>query len=197
MNVRELVITSEESSYGVKYKLIPDSKTLGMKFKKDASKIRAALANVGADAIKEFVNTGKIDIAGFTLSNDELQVVRTFDSSNSDYHAHFTNEVLVILDTALDEGLLQEGLAREFINRVQRLRKKAGLQPIDDIAYYCTLTEDKDEKLSKMLVEQKDLLTKYLKQDILQSSFSKNKDFVIEEEQEINGSKFLLAFTKQ
>jgi hypothetical protein len=40
-------------------------------------------------------------------------------------------EVLVVLDLRADEELLAAGLAREVVNRVQRLRKKAGLQPRD------------------------------------------------------------------
>ena len=40
-------------------------------------------------------------------------------------------EVLVVLDLREEEGLLQAGLAREVVNRVQRLRKKAGLQAGD------------------------------------------------------------------
>jgi isoleucyl-tRNA synthetase len=196
MNVRSLIVTADESSYGVNYKLVPDAKALGVKFKKDASKIRAALGAVSADQIKSFVASGKISLSGFELTTAELQVVRTFDESNSNYHAHFTNEVLVILDTALDSDLIQEGLAREFVNRVQRLRKKAELQPTDDVLYFCKLTEDKDEQLKKMLAEQKELLDKYLKQDVLESVTSELKGLIIEEEQNINGSKFLLALAK-
>jgi isoleucyl-tRNA synthetase len=39
----------------------------------------------------------------------------------------------VALDTALTENLLQEGLAREIINKVQNLRKKSGLEVSDRI----------------------------------------------------------------
>jgi isoleucyl-tRNA synthetase len=98
------------------------------------------------------------------------------------------------LDTTLDNDLLQEGLAREFINRVQRLRKKAELQPTDDVFYYCTLTADSEGLLKNMLVDQKELLTKYLKQDVLQTE--RSGTLIIEEEQTINGFKFMLALTK-
>jgi isoleucyl-tRNA synthetase len=197
MNVRSLVVTSNESAYGVNYKLVPDAKALGMKFKKDASKIRGALGQVNADEIKKFVASDKIQVAGFELTTNELQVVRTFDESKSSYHAHFTNEVLVILDTTLDNDLLQEGLAREFINRIQRLRKKAELQPTDDVLYYCSLTEDKEGQLKNMLIDQKELLTKYLKQQVIQTARNESETLIIEEEQTINGFKFLLALAKQ
>lgn len=34
----------------------------------------------------------------------------------------------------------QEGLAREIVNRVQKLRKKAMLTPSDDIIVYCDVS---------------------------------------------------------
>jgi len=42
--------------------------------------------------------------------------------------------LVVVLDTRLDDALVQEGLARELVNRVQRLRKDAGLAVGDRIA---------------------------------------------------------------
>ena len=46
------------------------------------------------------------------------------ESTVSTYEASFDKEVIVLLDSTLDTALIQEGLAREIINRVQRLRKK-------------------------------------------------------------------------
>jgi hypothetical protein len=40
-------------------------------------------------------------------------------------------EVLVVMDLRPDDELVAAGLAREVVNRVQKLRKKAGLQPTD------------------------------------------------------------------
>lgn len=53
-------------------------------------------------------------------------------------------QVLVLLDITPDEELLKEGLAREFVNRVQKLRKKAHLVPTDQvlIKVYIILSEN-------------------------------------------------------
>ncbi|KAI8896317.1 tRNA synthetases class I-domain-containing protein [Globomyces pollinis-pini] len=197
MNVRTVTVTSEEEKYGVNYKLVGDVRALGLKYKKEASKIRNALPNVEKADIQKFLASGKITIAGFDLTTDELSVARTFDQSHPNYHSLGTNEVLVILDVALDQGLIEEGWAREVINRVQRLRKKAGLQPTDDVIYYAKLTEDPEKALANVLTTQAELLNRYLKQDIITSS-TKNTgaELIIEEEQEVNGSKFLLSLVK-
>lgn len=195
LNVRSVVVTAEEDKYGVNYKLVPDAKALGMKFKKEASKIRGALSTVTKADIKEFVKTGSITIAGFSLTSEELQVARTFDNTNKNYHAHFTNEVLVILDTELDQSLVDEGLAREIMNRVQRLRKKAGLEATDDIIYHYQITEDPEDNLKKAFKSQKEFLSKSLKQDFADLKGDASK-LIITEEQEVNGSKFILDFFK-
>lgn len=124
MNIKTLTITSEEKKYGVKYKLIPEWKTLGATFKKDVSKIRSSLPSVSEEEIQKFITSKELDISGLRLTDEHLQVTRYFDDEHPNYQAHFTNEVLVILDTALDQELIQEGLARELVNRIQRLRKK-------------------------------------------------------------------------
>ena len=191
LNIRTLTVTAEEDKYGVRYKLMPEWKVLGQAFKKDAGKIRAELNNVDDAAIKKFIASKTIKVAGFDLTEEHLQVTRYFDDAHSSYQAHFTSEVLVILDTALDEGLVKEGIAREVVNRIQRLRKKSNLQPIDDIHYYVKVTQDPKDELKSVLKELKEVLDKYLKQDIHLVTEDKEGDtLIIREEQEVNMSLF-------
>lgn len=55
----------------------------------------------------------------------------TIAAAAEDMDAAGDGEVLVVMDLRSDEGLVAAGLAREVVNRVQRLRKKAGLQATD------------------------------------------------------------------
>jgi isoleucyl-tRNA synthetase len=192
LNVRNVIITSEEDQYGVNYKLLPDAKALGVKFKRDASKIRNALNSVSKKDIKQFTLSGTIEIAGFTLTTEELQVTRTFDSQNPNYAAHFTNEVLVILDIEKDQNLFDEGLAREVMNRIQRLRKKAGLQQTDDILYHYELKEDESGQLKDAFSTQREFLVRNLKQSFIPEKKA-SESLIMAEEQEVLGSKFNLS----
>eukprot|EP00842_Homolaphlyctis_polyrhiza_P004060 jgi/Hompol1/4655/HPOL_001518-RA len=186
MNVHKVTVTSEEAENGVLYKLTADPKALGTKFKKDATKIRNALPNVSTAEILGFIDSGVLHVEGFELTTEEIQVTRYMDESRKGFHANFTNDVLVILDTTLDSNLIQEGLARELVNRVQRLRKKAGLQPVDEVLYYYELLVDPDEQLAKMIPARQETLLKYLKQDVEQVSRKKQDAVVLfEEEQEV------------
>ncbi|KAI9002349.1 tRNA synthetases class I-domain-containing protein [Gaertneriomyces semiglobifer] len=194
LNVRTLTTTNEESKYGVQYKLVPDWKVLGQKLKKDLSKVRAGLATVSQDDIRRYVNDGNLTVSGITLGAEDLQVVRFFADTSSTLHAQSSGNVLVIMDTALDESLIHEGLAREVINRVQRLRKKAGLVPTDEVLYFVDIKQDDGNVLEKVLQEQRSVLDKVLKQELLLSP--RSGDVIMEEEQEVGNFKFLLSLVK-
>ncbi|KAJ3051018.1 isoleucine--tRNA ligase [Rhizophlyctis rosea] len=195
LNIRTLTVTGEESKYGVKYKLLPDLKVLGTKLKKEAVKVKNALPSVSQDEIKAFVKDGKINVAGHELVEGELSVTRIFEEEGSAYHAHFTKDVLVLMDCGLDEGLVREGLAREVINRVQRLRKKATLLATDEVLYYYTFTTDPKDELKNVLESQKSVLDKALKQDLIEGKAPGG--VIIDEEQEVSNSKFSLVLARR
>ena len=48
------------------------------------------------------------------------------------------NGITVALDIQLNEELIEEGIARELINRIQNLRKDAGFEVTDKIILYLT-----------------------------------------------------------
>jgi len=57
--------------------------------------------------------------------------------------------VTVALDTRLDEELIAEGCAREFINRIQNMRKDAGFEVIDRITIAYTASSALQDRLEK------------------------------------------------
>ena len=69
-----------------------------------------------------------------------VQVLREFKlpegASSDDMDANGDGEVLAVLDLGTDESLVEAGLAREVVNRVQKLRKKAGLMATDVVEVY-------------------------------------------------------------
>ncbi|KAF2480103.1 tRNA synthetases class I-domain-containing protein [Neohortaea acidophila] len=135
LNVRDLVLTSDEKSYGVEYSIQADVKNLGMKFKKDAVKIKGALPKLSTAEIQSFLETGAITVEGHQLSAEDLRVNRGLKQSPATANLEVTveGEVMILLDAFAYPELAQEGLAREVLNRVQRLRKRAGLVPTDDM----------------------------------------------------------------
>ncbi|KAG8628711.1 hypothetical protein KVT40_002576 [Elsinoe batatas] len=135
LNVRDVVLTSDDAKYNVKYTVQADFKSLGQKYKKDAMGIKKALPALTDAEIKGFIATGSITVQGKVLGVEDLRVSREVVKSpeTKDLEAATEGETMVLLDCGVYEELQREGLARELVNRVQRLRKKVGLVPTDDV----------------------------------------------------------------
>ena len=69
------------------------------------------------------------------------------------------DKITVALDTRINQSLFNEGLAREFINRLQNLRKQSGFEVTDKIILYLT----PDKTLEKVFVNHLD----YIKNEVL------------------------------
>lgn len=193
LNIKTLVLTSDQATHGVKYTLQPEHKTLGQKYKKEYPKMRTKLANLTDSEIIDFVATGQLTLDGICLGSDEITISRYLDTKTATKEASFDRDVVVLLDCTLDDDLMCEGVCREIVNRVQRLRKKGKLEQTDVISYFYTIQQD-DSELSKAF-ERSDLLVKALKQDMINGA-SVNGKVIIEELQEVNGNTFLLSLIK-
>jgi isoleucyl-tRNA synthetase len=135
LNVQDLVLTSDEDQYNVQYTAVADWPVLGKKLKKDMGRVKKGLATLTSQDVKNYLLNGTIDIDGIKLDAGDLVVRRELKESEATSHfeTNTDNDVLILLDMKQYPGLAEEGLAREIINRVQRLRKKAGLVPTDDV----------------------------------------------------------------
>ncbi|KAK9448268.1 tRNA synthetases class I-domain-containing protein [Limtongia smithiae] len=198
LNVRDIVFTSDEAAYGVEYKCVADWPTLGKKLRKDIVKVKQALPALASDDVKTFLEAGKITVAGIDLVAGDLQVIRAL-GEDSVAHGQETNtdqDVLVVLDTTIYPSLKTEGLAREIINRVQRLRKKAGLQATDDVLVQYKMLED-GIGLADVFVEQEPFLTKALKRRLEPLADGAGAaDAIANEEQSVQEARFMLRLLK-
>ncbi|MCJ1313740.1 isoleucine--tRNA ligase [Agyrium rufum] len=147
LNVHELILSSDEAKYNVQYSVTADWPTLGKKLKKDGQKVKKALPNLTSDDVKRFVQGKTIVVDGIKLEEEDLIVRRDLkeDESSKSLETNTDNDVLIILDTEIYPDLAKEGLAREIINRVQQLRKKAKLVPTDDIKMEYHVIQDPEK----------------------------------------------------
>eukprot|EP00968_Pinguiococcus_pyrenoidosus_P024788 scaffold5067_cov245-Pinguiococcus_pyrenoidosus.AAC.6 len=83
---------------------------------------------------------GSIEVDGHAINAGELMVSLEFSGDAERYVASAGkgeySQLVVILDTEQDEALLAAGTARECVNRVQRMRKTAGLEPSDEVEIF-------------------------------------------------------------
>lgn len=201
LNVRDVVFSSDEIRSGVKYKVTADWPVLGRKLRKDINRVKNALPLVSSDDVKKYMETGVITVDGIELVKGDLIVARYVElppSEQATFSANTDNDVVIILDIQVHPELLGEGLARELINRVQKLRKKAGLQAIDDVDVFYQFSEEVESKdLKKAIEDFEDMIrraTKTSPRDI--SLKSGGTEVLIEEEQEIAEIQFMLSLVR-
>jgi isoleucyl-tRNA synthetase len=203
LNIRDLVLSSDEEKYKVQYSATADFSVLGKKLKKDAVKVKKALPNLSSQEIKDFLKNGEISVEGIKLEAEDLMVKRGLatDVANKDQEFNTDNDVLIILDVASYPELEQEGLAREVIRRVQDLRKKAGLVPTDDVGMeYRVLSDPEGLGLEEAFEKQGALFEKALRRNVDKhvvtelegKAEGKGEGVIVEEEQELHKATFML-----
>jgi len=133
VNVKELEYLTDDADILVK-KIKPNFKTLGPKYGKMMKQIAAAINKFGVDEIKELESN-----SSYTLHIDDteliigLEDVEILTQDIPGWAVSSMGNLTVALDITITEELRKEGLAREFINRIQNLRKDKQYEVTDKI----------------------------------------------------------------
>jgi isoleucyl-tRNA synthetase len=200
LNVRDLVLSADEDKYNVQYSVTADWPVLGKKLKKDMARVKKALPSLTSDQVKQYVKDGKITVDGIQLDEGDLVVRRGIkeDEASKNLETNTDRDVLTILDAELHPELAQEGLAREVINRVQRLRKTAGLQPTDDIKMEYRVASDPDNVgLADVFQSQSAAFEKALRRPVeKQVEEGATDKLIVEEEFEVQQATLVLRLLK-
>ncbi len=129
MNVVEIDFVpgaEEHIRYGIK----PNFRRLGRKLGKNMPVLKKALAQAdGAALRKSLLDKGSVDVkvAGDTLSL-ELEDVEVVVKAREGYAAAGDQTSVVVLSTELTPELIEEGIYRELLNRIQTFRKELELE---------------------------------------------------------------------
>jgi len=151
VNVKELDFMSEDSNILIK-EIKANFKALGPKYGKQMKAIASSISNFNQVDINHLEKEGS-----YPLSIDGADVVITtedvFISSQDIPGLLVANNkgITVALDITMSDELLEEGIARELVNRIQNMRKDAGLEVTDRI----TLSISQNEKIESAIVSNK------------------------------------------
>ncbi len=130
INVKEIEFLGKDSDVLTK-QIKPNFKTLGPKFGKDMKLISSIVNRFSVDDIK------KIERDGNYIMNERITIdISDVEITSKDIPGCIVatnNGLTVALDITLSDGLREEGLAREFINRIQNLRKDSGFKVTDKV----------------------------------------------------------------
>ncbi|MDO3426155.1 isoleucine--tRNA ligase [Chryseobacterium sp. APV1] len=131
VNVKELqLINAEEASHLIIKQIKPNFKALGPKLGKDMKMVGGEITNFTAEQISTLEKEGKIDVQGYEITPEDVEI-STKDIPG--WTVTSDGKTTVALDLTLTDELKSEGIAREFINRVQNLRKEKDFDLTDRI----------------------------------------------------------------
>ena len=133
VNIKELEILEDDSTL-VHKSAKANFKTIGPKFGKNVKAVAERIKNLTATDISsiEKGETVSCEIDGESLSINR-EDVEILSEQISGWIVESEGGVTVAVDTQLTPELISEGLAREFVNRIQNMRKDAGFQVTDKI----------------------------------------------------------------
>ena len=190
LNVKKVTFTEDVSAY-TSYTFKPQLRTVGPKFGKYLGQIQKALAELdGNKAMAELKSTGALKLDSISdevvLYEEDLLITMT---QQEGYMTEGDNEVTVVLDTNLTPELLEEGMVRELISKIQTMRKEAGFEVMDKI----TVSYKADQKV-------KDIFAKYgeeIAKEVLAESVVADTVSGYQKEWNINGETVVLGVEKK
>lgn len=131
-NVRKIEYVTETGIFVKKVK--PDFKALGKKLGKNMKAAADAIAALNPEQVNAFEQNGFVDL---TLGAETVRVERSEVEILVDdlpgWEVAVEGNITVALDVTLSAELIEEGLARELVNRIQNIRKDSGFEVTDRI----------------------------------------------------------------
>ena len=129
LNIKEIVLVEDETEFSkISYK--PNFRALGPRFGKRMKEVTARIAQLTTEEMARLQAGEKIELAEGEIAVDDIEIQR---QEKEGMVVAIENNLGVGLDIQLDDDLIMECTAREFVNRVQNMRKEADLEVSDRI----------------------------------------------------------------
>lgn len=177
LNIKEVIFEENLNKY-MNFEVKPNFKEAGPIFGANIKLFQEYLSKISEEDLNN-LEVGDIEVNinnnVYTINKNMIDIRIT---SKEGYNAQMENNKFIILDTNLTQSLINEGVARELISKIQQMRKNNNYNVIDRISIYYDGNEEFDNVLSEF--------SDYIKKDTLAISISK-KD--IQEKIDLNDLK--------
>ncbi|KAL1492757.1 hypothetical protein ABEB36_010961 [Hypothenemus hampei] len=193
LNVRKISTTVDKTKYGITLRAEPDHKLLGLRLKQDFKAVTQNIKQLSDTNINEILKQGYAEICGHRIELNEIRLIFKSDLNTDKYEVNSDNDVLILMDITQDSSMQSEGVAREIINRIQKLRKKAHLVPTDQIAVFYK----SEGEISRVASEYKEFIESSVRADFkLHSEMKSTDQLIIEDTQVVKDCSLYIAITK-
>ncbi len=189
LNVKAVDFKEDVSAY-TDYQFKPQLRTVGPKYGKYLKQIQTTLAELdGNKAMAELKSSGQLVLSNISedivLTEEDLLITMT---QMEGFITEGDNYVTVVLDTKLTPELIEEGFVRELISKIQTMRKEAGFEVMDHIAFSYVA----DEKVVAIFEKYGESIMS----EVLAVEITADNLTGYEKEWNINGEKVSLAVKK-
>ena len=179
LNVKEVVFEKDLSQF-MNFSLKPNFKVAGPVLGSKVKAFGKALGELDSHETVEKLESG--EKLTLNLEGEDVEISKDYVmvniSSKEGFDVAMENNLFVILDTTLTKELKNEGYAREFISKVQQMRKNNGYEVLDNINIYY----DGSDEIEEAVKEYED----FIKSETLALTIARVKDDSFEK-QDLNG----------
>ncbi|WP_462267469.1 isoleucine--tRNA ligase [Mucilaginibacter sp.] len=185
-NIKAIEYISDTAGF-VKKKVKANFKALGAKVGKDMKAVAQAITELSQESIAQLENEGQLTLqaTGHSILATDVEIIA---EDVPGWQVTNLGKLTVALDVTLTTELEQEGVAREFINRVQNMRKSSGFDVTDKISIKASSPAVIKEAVNSN--------ADYIRAEVLANEIAFDENLQNGEEAEINGHKILIDITK-
>lgn len=156
LNVKNVIFEKNLDKY-MNFSVKPNFKNAGPVLGSNVKKFGSVLSKVDPIEVINHAKEGKLKIK---LGEELIDIPENFldvrITAKEGFVVGMDNNLFTILDTTLTEELISEGLVREFISKIQQLRKQHNFEMMDRIV----IEIDADEEVMKTVMDNKDYIMK-------------------------------------
>jgi len=190
LNVKKVSFSEAPDDY-VRRTLHPDYSRIGPRFGSDTPAVVKALETQDAGRAAERLaidGSVRLEVDGreVELTRDDVEV-RVEEAPGFKFESN--GDRAVVLDVRVDDALRLEGIAREVVNRIQHLRKDAGLDVVDHVTTYYEASGEIERAIKAH--------GEFIRRETLSRSIrSRRPEGVTGREWELDGEKIFLGVKK-
>ena len=173
LNIKDVVFADNLDQY-MDFTIKPNFRVLGPVLGPRIKDFQKALSQLDTAVVAPMLDGGEsytIDLDGqpFEINSDNVLITI---AAKEGFNVVMENNLFVILDTTISPELRNEGYAREFISKIQQMRKNNNYEVMDNIRIFF----DGDEEITKAVKLYED----YIKNETLAVIIEKTSDSSME-----------------
>ncbi len=148
LNIKNIEFVEDENRFNDSY-LILNFREAGQILKDKVQEVKKALDALTDEEMKNLVDqyaSGNVAISGFENLSSDIFIKKY--KPKKEFVVSTENDMVIAIDTVIDENLMREGSLRELVRNIQILRKEAGFDIDERVNIYM---ESEDESLNELI----------------------------------------------